>query len=207
MMYPLITAMVLAGVPASVETPEEYRIFNGKDLTGWKVSGGKNEAWGVEDGLLYTTGQAGGWLLTEKEYDDFEFLLEYKVPKGGNSGAALRTPPTGDPAYVGMEIQILDDPSYKGLRPSQHTGSIYDVVASENLKTNPPGEWNQMHIIAKGRQVTVKVNGITVVDANLDDHKERGDRHPGLLRAKGHVGVQSHGSRVEFRNLFVKPLK
>jgi hypothetical protein len=63
-----------------------------------------------------------------------------------------------------------------------------------------------MHIIAKGRHVTVELNGTKIVDANLDDHKKRADKHPGLLREKGHLGLQSHDGRVEFRNLYVKSL-
>jgi hypothetical protein len=190
--------------------PEGFQaLFNGKDLKGWKVLNGKMEVWGVEDGLLYVNGKGGGWLMTEKEYADYELRLEYKVPKAGNSGVAQRAPLKGDPAYEGMEIQILDDeaPQYKDLRPTQYTGSIYDVVPPSKRVTKPAGEWNTMKIIAKGRKVTVELNGTTIVDANLDDYKDRADKHPGLLREKGHLGLQSHDGRVEFRNLFVKVLE
>jgi hypothetical protein len=183
--------------------------WTGKDLTGWRVNeGGKMDDWGAEDGILFTKGSGGGWLMTEKEYANFEIRLEYKVPENGNSGVGLRSPLKGDPAYVGMEIQILDDggSDYKNLRPAQYTGSIYDVVPPSKRVTRPAGEWNQMHITAQGRHVTIEVNGTTVVDANLDDYKNRADKHPGLLREKGHLGLQSHTDRVEFRNLYVKPL-
>src|SRR5262249_19831481 len=145
------------------------------------VHGGKMEAWGVENGLLFTTGSGGGWLMTEKEYGDFELLLEYKVPVNGNSGVAIRRPPEGHPAYTGMEMQMLDDdgPEYKDLQPWQYTGAIYGVVAPKKGATKPAGEWNLMKIVGKGRQVTVEINGVTVVDANLDDHKDQRDKHPG----------------------------
>jgi hypothetical protein len=192
------------------EPPQGFTaLFNGKDLTGWKVNqGGKMAAWGAEDGLIYVQGGGGGWLMTEKEYGDFELRLEFKVPVNGNSGVALRSPMKGDPAYVGMEIQILDDngPAYKNLRPTQYTGSIYDVVPPAKHVSKPAGEWNQFRIVAKGRQVTVELNGTQIVNANLDEHKDRADKHPGLLRAKGHLGLQSHDGRVEFRNLYVKEL-
>jgi hypothetical protein len=192
------------------EVPEGFTpLFNGKDLEGWVVNkGGNMDRWGAEDGVIFTKGGGGGWLMTEKEYGDFELRLEYRVPKMGNSGVGLRSPLEGDPAYVGMEIQILDDPNYKGLRPAQHTGSIYDVVAAEgwDKAQKPQGEWNQYRIVAKGRKVTVELNGTKLVDADLDEHKDRADKHPGLLREKGHLGLQSHDGRVEFRNLFVKPL-
>jgi hypothetical protein len=160
----------------------------------------------VDGTVLYTSGEGGGCLLTEDQYGDFELRLEYKVPAKGNSGVALRAPREGDPAYAGMEIQILDDQGHEGLRPTQYTGSIYDVVAPSKQVTKPAGEWNKMRIIAKGRRVAVELNGTTIVDADLDEHKDRADKHPGLLRDKGHVGFQSHGSRVEFRNVYVKPM-
>jgi hypothetical protein len=198
--------------PGDKEVPEGFEaLFNGKDLTGWKVNeGGKMSVWGAEEGVLYVNGKGGGWLMTEKEYGDFELRLEFKIPQEGNSGVALRSPMKGDPAYAGMEIQILDDDwyktNYKGLKPAQLTGSIYDVVAPSKKALKPVGEWNKFRIVANGRHVTVELNDTKIVDADLDQHKERADKHPGLLREKGHLGLQSHDGRVEFRKLYVKPL-
>lgn len=184
-------------------------LFNGKDLEGWKVHGGNMKNWGAENGVMYVQGGGGGWLMTEKEFGDYEMRLEYKVPVNGNSGVAARAPLKGDPAYQGMEIQILDDygPAYQKLNPAQYTGSIYGVVPPSKRVTKPAGEWNQMTITCKGPKVKVEINGTVVVDANLDDHKEKhGKAHPGILRDKGHVGFQSHDGRVEFRNVFIKTL-
>jgi hypothetical protein len=194
------------------EVPEGFEnLFNGKTLDGWIVNkGGNMDRWGAEDGLLFTKGSGGGWLMTEKEYGDFELRLEFKVPEKGNSGVGLRSPLEGDPAYVGMEIQILDNAWYKenlkGLRDVQHTGAIYDVVAPSKDVTKPIGEWNVYRITAKGRNIIINLNGTEIVNANLDDYKDRANKHPGLLRDKGHIGLQSHDGRVEFRNLFVKAL-
>jgi hypothetical protein len=204
----------LADDAAKLEAPPKgfISLFNGKDLTGWQVNkGGRLDRWGAGDGLLFTKGSGGGWLMTEKEFGDFELRLEFRVPAKGNSGVALRSPLAGDPAYVGMEIQILDDPwyqeNYKSLKKTQLTGSIYDVVPPSREALKKVGEWNAFHITAKGRQVTIKLNGMEIVNANLDDHKDRADRHPGLLRTKGHLGLQSHDGRVEFRNIYVRPLE
>ncbi len=204
----LALPVLLFAHSADKDIPEGFvPLFNGKDLTGWKVNeGGKMEVWGAEDGILFVKGGGGGWLMTEKEYGDFELRLEYKMPKMGNSGVALRSPRKGDPAYVGMEIQLLDDANWKDLRPTQYTGAIYDVVAPSKQVSKPFGDWNRMRIVAKGRRITVELNGTKIVDANLDDHKDRADKHPGLLREKGHVGLQSYNLRVEFRNLYIKPL-
>src|SRR5262249_16416222 len=112
------------------DVPEGFeKLFNGKDLSGWKVNeGGNLDKWGGADGGLLTKSGGGGWLMTEKEYGDFELRLEFKVPKAGNSGVALRSALTGQPyANAGMEIQILDDPwyldekNYKGLKQTQRT--------------------------------------------------------------------------------------
>ena len=160
--------------------------------------------------MLFVQGSGGGWLMTEKEYGDFEVRLEFKIPEKGNSGVALRSPMEGDPAYVGMEIQILDDPWYRtnldGLKVSQLTGAIYDVQAPSRDALKPVGEWNSYRITAKGRQITIELNGVQTVDANLDKYKNKFEKHPGLTCETGHLGLQSHDGRVEFRNLYVKPL-
>ena len=186
-------------------------LFNGKDLTGWQVApGGKKEVWTVDNGLLVTKSGGGGYLMTDKEYSDFEIRLDFKMSEGGNSGVGLRAPLEGDPAYTGMEIQLLDDVWHKehlkDLKPVQLTGSIYGVVPPSKDALKPVGEWNGIDITAKGRQVTVVLNGVTTVDANLDDHKDAFKAHPGLTRDKGHLGLQSHSNRVEFRKIYVKDL-
>src|SRR5262245_1627158 len=191
-----------------VKPPEGFTaLFNGTDLSGWK-STGDMKVWGADKGAIYVEKGGGGWLLTEKEFGDYELRVEYKLSKGANSGVALRTPREGDPAYVGMEIQLIDDEGWPGkLADYQHTGSIYDIVPASKTNNKPIGEWNSMRIVCNGSKVMVEVNGQTVVDANLEDSKEKkGAKHPGLSRAKGHVGFQSYNTRVEFRNVFLKPL-
>ncbi len=189
-------------------------LFHGKDLSGWQVNeGGNLDQWGAADGLLFTRGGGGGWLMTEEEYGDFELRLEFRLPRAGNSGVALRSARKGAPHLeAGMEIQILDDPwyldakNYKGLKPTQRTGSLYGVVPPAKDALRPTGRWNAFRIVAHGRHLTVELNGTTVVDTNLDDHKEAAKEHAGILRTKGHIGLQSHDGRVEFRNIYVKRL-
>jgi hypothetical protein len=199
--------------PAEDQVPEGFtNIFNGKDLTGWKATG-KMEQWGAEPGLIVCKGGGGGWLLTEKEFSNFEFRCEFKwADKGGNSGVALRTPEKGDPAYVGMEIQLIDDENWAKvhkfeLMDWQHTGAIYNVQPPKLQANKPIGEWNSVRIVADGRKVSVVLNDKELVNANLDDYKDKYDKHPGLIREKGHVGFQSHDGRVEFRNTYIKELK
>ncbi len=203
------TKRVQFGPPEKEKSKDEnwIKLFNGKDLTGWKATG-KMEVWGAEKGVIFCQGGGGGWLMTEKEYGDFELRLEYKMPKGGNSGVGIRSPLQGDPAYVGMEIQLIDDVNWGKLESWQHTGSIYNVVPAAKIANKEIGEWNDMRIVAKGRRILVEQNGTKLVDANLDDYvKEHAKRHPGILREKGHIGFQSYNKRVEFRNIRLRELR
>ena len=201
------------GIAEDNKAPEGFKaLFNGMDLKGWKVNeGGKMEVWGAEKGVLYVNGSGGGWLMTEDEYGDFELRLEFKLPEKGNSGVALRSAMKGNPAFdAGMEIQLLDDEwhkvNYKDLKPTQLTGSIYGVVPPSKEALKKIGEWNTMQITAKGPKITIDLNGQKIVDANLEDHKASEKEHPGMKHAKGHLGLQSHDGRVEFRNIYVKAL-
>ena len=200
-------------LPAAADEPKAVTatksLFDGKTLDGWKPNG-KADVWKAEDGAIVCSGGGGGYLLTEKEYGDFELNLEYKLSKGANSGVGLRTTKDGDPAYAGMEIQLIDDENWEAvhkfkLADYQHTGSIYDVVPAKKRANKPVGEWNAMRIVCKGPKVLVELNGETLVDANLDDHKEaKGKKHPGLSKEKGFLGFQSYNTRVEFRNVKIE---
>ena len=203
-----IAILITVPISAGGDPPSGFQsLFNGKDLTGWK-STGNMEVWGAENGVIFCQGGGGGWLMTEKEFGDFELRVEYKMPKGGNSGVGIRAPLKGDPAYQGMEIQLIDDEGWPGkLQVWQNTGAIYNVVPPKKINNKPIGEWNTIKITAKGRQITIINNGETLVDANLDDYvKEHAAKHPGILRKDGHVGFQSYNKRVEFRNIFLKAL-
>ena len=118
----------------------------------------------------------------------------------------------GDVAYVGMELQIIDDTAdvYANLQPYQYHGSVYGVVPAERGHLKPVGEWNQQEVTCEGRHVKVVLNGATIVDADLDEAAEGGTmdhkEHPGLKRETGHIGFLGHGARVEFREISIKPL-
>jgi hypothetical protein len=201
-------------------------LFNGKDLTGWVYGRRANDAenktgkgYQVENGVLFTTKEDGGNLFTEKEYADFVLRFEFKLSPNSNNGIGIRAPLKGDAAYAGMEIQILDDSGseYQKLRPEQYHGSVYNMFAARRGSQKPVGEWNSEEITVRGRQITVKLNGNTIVDANLDEVKDEAllakqrdltkpDGARGIANAKGHIGLLGHGTRVEFRNIRVKEL-
>ncbi len=184
-------------------------LFNGKNLDGWQ---GSVNGYAAEDGLLRCKAKGGGDLYTQDEYADFSLRFEFKLTPGANNGIGIRAPRKGNPAFDGMEIQVLDNtaPRYANLKPYQYHGSVYGVVPAKKGHLKPVGEWNQQEIRCQGRQITVILNGETIVDANLDeaatpetlDHRP----HPGLKRDTGHIALLGHGHDVYFRNIRVKPL-
>lgn len=185
--------------------PGFYYLFNGENLEGWM--GAQYE---VEDGMLVCPAEGGGTILTEKEYANFVFRFDFRLEPGGNNGVAIRAPAQGNPAYQGMELQILDNtaPQYAELRPAQYHGSIYDVVPAERGALNDPGEWNQQEIYVNEDIVRVTLNDEVIVDADLSEVTDPDvlAAHPGLLRYSGHLGFMGHGDRLEFRNLRIQEL-
>ena len=152
----------------------------------------------------------GGSIFTKKEYADFVLRFEFKLPPGGNNGVGIRTPMKGTPAYVGMEIQILDDghPKWKELQPYQYHGSIYGVVSAKRGHLKPAGQWNQQEIVANGPRIKVTLNGTVILEADISKIDKMLDslEHPGLHNAKGHIGWLGHGDPVEFRNVRIREI-
>ena len=189
-------------------------LFNGKDLTGWI---GSKDTYGVKDGILFCRKGTGRNIYTEKEYDDFVLRFEFKLQPGTNNGLGIRTPIEGDAAYVGMELQILDNTAekYSNLHDWQYHGSVYGIAPADKTKRysafKPVGEWNYEEVIADGNHIIVKVNGETIVDTNIKEASKdgtlSGKEHPGLFNKKGHIGFLGHGDYVEFRNIRIRPLE
>lgn len=188
-------------------------LFNGKDLTGWTLIKGHGKGYLVEKEVLVCPEDGGGNLFTEKEYSNFILRLDWRLWDGGNNGVGIRAPLEGDAAYVGMEIQILDETSEKykkgaGLKPTQMTGSVYDVFAAKSGHVKRDGTWNKYEIAAKGSKIKVTLNDIVITDVDLDTVKDEVvlKKHPGLARKSGHIGFLGHGTRVEFRTIRIKEL-
>jgi len=197
---------------AASESDEGFApLFNGRDLAGWTGGGG---GYAAEDGKIVVQPERGGGnLYTEKEYADFVLRFEFKLWPAANNGLGIRAPLEADAAYAGMELQILEDgsPVYWGLKPYQYHGSIYGIVPARRGVLRPAGEWNAEEVTVRGRRVMVAVNGVVVVDADLDAASAGGtidgNAHPGLERESGHIGFLGHGSILEFRNIRIKELK
>ncbi|MFN7946215.1 MAG: DUF1080 domain-containing protein [Blastocatellia bacterium] len=210
-LFVLLTLSIITMATSTNNEKGFTPLFNGKDLSGWKLVGGHGPGYVVKDGLLVCPADGGGNLFTEKEYANFVFRFEFKVEPGGNNGVGIRAPYEGDAAYQGMEIQILDDQHerYKGkIKSEQHHGSVYDVIPARTGFLKPAGEWNEEEITAQGSRIRVKLNGVIILDADLNIVQEEAvlKKHPGLKRKSGHIGFLGHGSLIEFRNIRIKAL-
>ena len=203
-----VTAVGLSTAPAA---EEGFRpLFDGKTFAGWQ---GHSDGHEIVDGAIRFKPGAGGNLLTADEFGDFILRFEFRLTPGANNGLGIRAPATGDAAFEGMELQILDDghEKYAGIKPWQGHGSIYGVVAAERGGLKPVGEWNVQEVTVDGPKVKVVLNGKTIVDADITpwrDGKPTLDErpHPGLKRDTGRIGFLGHGDEVHFRNVRIKPL-
>ena len=186
-------------------------LFDGRSLNGWTISRPHGAGYLAQEGKIVCPKDGGGNLFTEKEYSDFVLRFEFRFEAGGNNGVGIRSPLQGDAAYTGMEIQILDHDHamYKGkIKPSQHHGAVYDLIAPIADAQKPAMEWNTEEIHVQGKRVRVTLNGKLITDADLSTVTDPAvlKRHPGVLRTKGHIGWLGHGSLVEFRNIRIKEL-
>lgn len=203
--------LLLCGFELNGQTNENgFKIlFDGTNLDQWE---GNKVDYVIENGILalHPENKGGGNLYTTKEYSDFEFRFEFKLTPGANNGVGIRTPLNGDAAYVGMEIQILDNDAemYKNLHDYQFHGSVYGVLAAKRGFLKPTGEWNSQQIIAKGNRVKVILNGTTILDGDIAKASENGtpdhEKHPGLKNKNGHIGFLWHDTPLQFRNIRIK---
>ncbi len=174
--------------------------------------------WRVEKGVLHGSDPRGTWLLSEKEYGDFILEFEWKLGERGNSGAALRAPLSGDPAFDGMELQMVDPryyPPEMSVTPAELTGSLYKAVAPRR-QLYQPTEWNKYRITCRGGSIKVVLNGESILDLNLDEQTKPTKRHDGTdapplkdRPRKGRIGFQElsrGGGHVEIRNARIKVL-
>ena len=199
----LITSLSLITlITASAYSSEPINLFNGKDLSGWKGTG-----YEVKEGTIVCTPQ-GKNLITEKTYSNYVFSFEFKLPPGGNNGIAIHYPGKGDPAYTGIEVQVLDDTAekYKNLKPYQFHGGLYTLKEAKHGHLKPVGEWNKETITVNGNNIIVELNGVIINNANLDELEGKNPKHEGVKRRIGHIGFCGHGDAVAYRNITLKEL-
>ena len=197
---------------AKTEDPDQWMSLSTDEFQKkWEASQiDIHEHWSVENGELVNDGK-GLFLTTDKNYGDFELLLEYKTVAGADSGIYLRGIP---------QIQIWDSTKEGGkwkLGADKGSGGLWNngpkgaPGRDPLVKADKPfGEWNKFHITMRGNLVTVILNEKLVVDEtpliNYWDRKTPIDKRK-PLRDKGPIQLQTHGGEIRWRNIYVKELQ
>jgi len=200
-------------------------LFDGKSTDSWKDIKSDHfpeNGWVVKDGILTvlakTDNQEGGHDIVTKElFSNFELELEVRLSEGANSGVkymVIDSYPGSEGQYLGLEYQLIDNERHAdallGRNGNRKMAALYDILpARENIKINPPGEWNKVKIIVKGNRVEHWLNGEKVIEYNrsLDCFKElvRMSKYNKLLnfggQKQGHILLQGHGNEVSFRDI------
>lgn len=233
---PLVLLLLAAGPGAKQDnslTEKEKKagwrlLFDGKTTKGWRGYKMKKmpPGWKVIDGaLVRVSGGAGGKgagggddIITVEQFDDFEFQLEWKiVDRAGNSGIILRASEDAVTSWhTGPEMQVLDNAAYRGRDVRQLAGACYDLYAPVKDVSRPRGQWNAVRVVAVGKHVEHWLNGVKLLEYELgsDDwnrlvakSKFRNMKHFHKPPMKGHVCLQDHTARIEYRNIKIRPLR
>lgn len=196
-------------------------LFDGKTVDNWKTfNGGEVTGWKIIDGVLYNSGVGsdhGGDIITKKQYTNFELYLEWKIAPESNSGIFIHVQEGLSNAIYesAPEYQLLDDTGWPDtLNANQYSGANYAMHAPQDGKVAPIEEWNTTTIIVNGPHVEHWLNEIKVVEYELwtgewETHKatSKWAEAPNYGMAKsGHIGLQDHGGLTMFRNIKIKEL-
>lgn len=188
-----------------------HSLFDGNNLDQWV---GNKIDYVIENKVIAVIPDRGGKgnLYTEKEFSNFIFRFEFKLTPGANNGLGIHAPLDGDAAYVGKELQILDNTAekYSKLEKYQYHGSVYGVIPAKRGHLNPVGTWNKQEVYVKDNHIKITLNGTVILEGNFLEASKNGTldkkEHPGLKRTKGHIGFLGHGSKLELRNIRIKDL-
>ncbi|MBP7933926.1 MAG: DUF1080 domain-containing protein [Phycisphaerae bacterium] len=205
MVYPLILLAGLAAAGCQTGAP----LFNGRNLAGWTEIGSTG-AWTAEQGkILKCNGKTNkyAWLSTDRRYSDFVLDLDWRVSDKANSGIFLRVPDReGRSSMKGFEIQIRDDAVDEDLTDA--SGSVFRRVPAPAKYARPTGQWNHFRITVHDRHVRVELNGHVTVDTGFDNVQPRAKDPPmSAVPNQGYIGLQNHGTPVEYRNLRLRELE
>lgn len=205
-------------------------LWDGKTTDGWRgarLDDFPENGWEIEDGILTVQASdgaesaAGGDIVTERLYGDFELKVDFKITKGANSGIKYYVDTDinkGAGSSIGLEYQILDDENHPDAKLGNHEGSrtvasLYDLIKADPAKPIAPvGEWNTAHIVSKNNHVEHWLNGIKVLEyeRGSEDFRKlvsesKYDKWPNFGELEeGRILLQDHGNRVSFRNIKIK---
>jgi hypothetical protein len=214
----LLSIFVFTAVNCTVMA--QTSLFDGKTTNGWhsylKTGPG---AWSVVNGALQLDPKAKeqGDLVTNKEYENYELSLEWKIAEGGNSGIifGVHEDKSFEQTYLtGIEMQVLDDAKAEdGKLPTHRAGALYDMRAPAH-PAKPAGEWNKVIIRKLNGHITFWLNGEKAIETQIGsaEWKEMLDKSKFKTwkgfdaYPKGHIALQDHGAVVAFRDIKIKEL-
>ncbi len=219
----IVISMLMAVTVFSQTNNGWFSLFDGETTNGWHKygDGPAGSGWKATDGILYLDPAAkdGGDIVTDKEYQNFDLKLEWKISEGGNSGIMFdvnEDPDKYKDTYnTGPEMQILDnDKNEDGKIYKHHAGDLYDLIACKKETVKPVGGWNKVEIKILNGKLDFYLNGVNVVSTTMwDDNWNKmvaGSKFktmPGFgTFKKGHIALQDHGFMVSFRNIKIKEL-
>src|SRR5690554_80019 len=187
---------------SEIKFGEPVNLFNGRDLSGWQlINPNQTNGFKVLDGVLVNdpVKQEGvrvsyGNIRTEQEFEDFNLTLEVNIPEGSNSGIYLRG------IY---EIQVMD--SYGRDLDSHNMGALYSRITPAVAAEKPAGEWQSLDITLVDRHVTVKLNGLTIID-NQPVHGPTGGAMSADVFKKGPIYLQGDHGKVSYRKMVLRPV-
>ncbi|MBX3357675.1 MAG: DUF1080 domain-containing protein [Phycisphaeraceae bacterium] len=197
-------------------------LFDGASTRQWrsyKGEGFPQKGWVVENGTVRVVkGGGGGDIVTVKEYEDFEFSLDFKCARGANSGIMYRVAETqGAPWMTGPEFQILDNAGHSdGADPKHRAGALYDLIEPPpETPPAPPGQWNNARIRIRDGVLQQFLNGVKTAECRIDNDDWKAMIAASKFKAwpsfgmekKGRIALQDHGDDVWFRNIKVRDLK
>lgn len=204
-MRALTALLILSTLAARADWVE---LFNGTDFANFGAAG-KTEHQGylVKDGIIESSPQCR-ILMTEKQYADYILEFEFQLTPGANNGLGIHYPGTGNPAYSGMELQILDNTAkkYENLQDYQFHGSLYTLQPALRGHLAAVGEWNFQRVTVRGPRVVVELNGVCITDANLDELNKAHPKHEGAKRRSGHLCFAGHGDVIRVRKMRIAEL-
>jgi hypothetical protein len=197
-------------------------LFDGVSTNGWTTSRGQpipEGGWEIINGCINTIiGDKGGDIITIDEYSDFELSVDFKITPGCNSGIKYFFTTYESGGNLGCEYQIIDDKLGEDTKQANHLcGSLYDVLPpiESKKRVNPPGEWNTIRIVAKGKNVEHWMNNVRILEYTRGDKiftdavsKSKFSKvvPPFGTVEKGHILLQYHGGLVSFKNIKIKVL-
>lgn len=204
-----------AVIPREARTSGWISLFDTRTLTGWHTyqqPNGVTTGWSVDGGAIRTDGN-GRDLVSDQQYSSFELELEWKVSPGANSGIFYwANEGTGAIYENAPEDQVLDNNGSPGTTPLTAAGSLYDLSTVPLTAARPVGEWNEVRIVVHGAKVQQWLNGVKLVDVNFDSKQMKAKIAASKFNQwltfgksrRGHLGLQSHGGTVWFRDLRIK---